>query len=285
LPQKVSSNSIGTPFIELQTVDSSNKYAMGLVHEACLPDRQGMAKHGTVVYAHNQQQGRGQRGKSWSSEPGANIVLSVIIKPERLLLSEQFSLSACVAVAVHKFFTKYAGDQTKIKWPNDLYWRDRKAGGILIESVVGSSEFKVQSSETAVHSPQSTVAGHQLSVNDWKWAVAGMGININQTVFPDDLPNPVSLKQITGKSFDSVELAKELCGFIDRQYDLLLHGKSKEIFELYNQYLYKRNEKVKLKKNNRVFEVTIKGVSQKGKLMVSQAIDEEFDFGEVEWVI
>jgi BirA family transcriptional regulator, biotin operon repressor / biotin---[acetyl-CoA-carboxylase] ligase len=258
LAQQTASNSPGSPFIELQTVDSTNKYAMGLVHA-------GMAQHGTAVFSQIQTAGKGQRGKSWVSEPGANIALSVIIRPAPLNLHEQFYLSAATALAAHQFFSKYAGeDDTKIKWPNDLYWRDRKAGGVLIESVVSSRESEVGS---------------------WEWAVIGIGININQTSFPPDLPNPVSLKQITGKDFDATAMAKELHSFLIDQFDRLINGNKNEFVEKYNQHLYKLNEKVKLKKDNRVFETVINGVSLSGKLMTTHFVDEEFDFGEVEWLM
>jgi BirA family biotin operon repressor/biotin-[acetyl-CoA-carboxylase] ligase len=115
--------------------------------------------------------------------------------------------------------------------------------------------------------------------------VIGIGININQTSFPSDLPNPVSLKQITGKNFDSTVLAKELHGLLIEQFDLLITGNKNEVVEKYNQHLYKLNEKVKLKKDNRVFEAVIIGASSSGKLMTTHAVDEEFDFGKVEWVI
>jgi len=258
LAQQTASNSLGSPFIELQTVDSTNKYAMGLIHA-------GMAQHGMAIFTQNQTAGKGQRGKNWISEPGSNIALSIIIKPDPLKLHEQFYLSASTALAVHQFFSKYAGgDDTKIKWPNDLYWRDRKAGGILIESVVSSQE-----------------SGGGI----WEWAVIGIGVNINQTSFPADLPNPVSLKQITGKGFDAAMLAKELCVCLNEKFIFLMAGSKNEVIEKYNQHLYKLNEKVKLKKDNRAFDAIIKDVSPSGKLMTTHAIDEEFDFGSVEWMI
>ena len=244
---------------------------MGLIHA-------GMARHGEAIFALAQSEGKGQWSKKWSSETGANILLSVIIKPGRLKLPDQFYFSAAISLAIYDFFTKYAGDETKIKWPNDLYWRDRKAGGILIESVVRSSESGVKSRQPAV-SNTPPVTGI------WEWAVVGIGININQTIFPGELINPVSLKQITGQDFDPVELAKELCVCISEQFDLLVNGEKENIYKRYNEFLYKLNEQVKLKKDNRVFEVIIKGVSPFGKLMTAHAFDEEFGFGEVEWVI
>ena len=263
-PYGPATNTIGSPFIELQSVDSTNNYARQQIHAACLPDRQGSAQHGMTFFAHEQTNGKGQRGRVWMAEPGANITMSILVKPAPLPLSRQFQLNACVAVSVHEFFMKYAGEATKIKWPNDLYWQDRKAGGMLIESVVGSRES---------------------GVSTWDWAIIGIGININQTSFPADLPNPVSLKQITGEDFNVVALAKELCGVFQRRFDELIGSGAENIFSIYNSHLYKVNEKVKLKKETRVFEVMIKSVSPDGKLLTHHAIEEEFDFGDVEWVL
>ena len=255
---------IGSPFVELQSVDSTNKYAMTLIHEAGLPGRQGAVQHGTALFAHEQSEGRGQRGKIWSSVKGNNIILSIIINPYPLVLSEQFRLSVCVAVSIHEFFSHFAGNETKIKWPNDLYWRDRKAGGVLIENVV-------QNRKSAAGS--------------WTWAVVGIGININQILFPPDLPNPVSLKQITGKVFDPLVLAKQLCSIFDKNFHRLVSGNFEQLFHLYLTQLYKKDEKVKLKKESRVFDTTIKGVSDTGQLITQHSIEERFEFGEIEWMI
>ena len=268
MPLPSPGNPIGKPFIELQSIDSTNKYAMALVHKDHLPEGQDEAQHGTAIFTHEQTAGKGQRGKTWNSEKGANIALSILLNPFPLSIQEQFQLSVCIAVSVYEFFSSYAGDETKIKWPNDIYWRDRKAGGVLIENVIRSQASEVR---------------HQTS--EWKWAVIGIGININQTSFSPYLPNPVSLKQITGKNFITVELAKELCHIIEKNYQLLIKGNFDNLVNSYQDHLYKKDKKVKLKKDNRVFEVTIKGVSKQGQLITQHSIEERFDFGEVEWVI
>src|SRR4030095_3960653 len=257
-------NPIGMPFIELQSIDSTNKYAMGLVHGDHLPDGQGETQHGIAIFTHEQTAGKGQRGKNWASETGSNIALSILLNPYPLSIPDQFRLSIYIAVSVWDFFSKYAGDETKIKWPNDLYWRDSKAGGILIENVVQSNQSEVGS---------------------WQWAVVGIGININQTFFDPDLPNPVSLKQLTGKNFEPIELAKELCSIIEENYQMLIAGNFAILFNKYQTHLYKKDEKVKLKKGTRVFETTIKGVSETGQLITQHSIEERFEFGEVEWVV
>ncbi len=219
--------------------------------------KEGLAKHGRAWFAAEQTAGKGQRGKNWTSEKGKNIAMSLVLVPEQLKIANPFHLSAVVALACFEFLKHHAGDEMKIKWPNDLFWRDRKAGGILIEN-----KFQGKA---------------------WKWAVVGIGININQTVFDKDLINAVSLKQITGKFFDTVALAKEL-------YSLLMKKLAEaltldEIMQQYNQHLYKINELVTLRKTGVKFETVIKEVSPAGRLITVDAIEREFDFGEVDWVL
>lgn len=252
MPQDLTGSIIGKTFIELQSVDSTNNYAMALIHE-------GLAQHGLACFTHEQTAGKGQRGKNWVAEKGANIAMSIILQPMGLLQTEIFQLSACIAVAVRHFLSNYAGDEITIKWPNDIYWCDRKAAGILIENI--------------------------FSGNKWSWAVAGIGININQTQFPAELPNPVSLKQISGKQNDILSLAKELCQIIDQHYSRLSAKGFKEILEDYNQHLYLKNQKTRLRKETRVFEALVKEVTASGELITNHGIDETFSFGQVEWLL
>ena len=154
-----------TLWIELDTVDSTNNYAMALVHE-------GVAQHGMVVIAKHQTKGKGQRGKVWETIPDANLSFSIIVQPHFLLPAQAFQLLATTAVAIQNQLEPIIGDELKIKWPNDLYWRDRKTGGILIENVIRGTQ--------------------------WQWSVIGIGINVNQTAFVQ-LQNPVSLKQINSR--------------------------------------------------------------------------------------
>lgn len=218
----------------------------------------GMAQSGTAVFAHYQSKGKGQRHKAWQGEMGKNIALSVILQPPPLPFSQAFLLSMSTAIGVHKFFAAYAGSETKVKWPNDLYWRDRKAGGILIENIFQGAE--------------------------WKAAVIGIGININQTTFGELDVKAVSLKQITGRDNKPVSLAKELCSHLSDVFSLLQKTPS-VIVEQYNEQLYKRGETVRLKKDNRIFEATVKDVSQQGELVVQRTTEERFAVGEVEWLL
>lgn len=236
----------------LDSVDSTNNYAMAKV-------RAGLAKHGMAFAAIEQTDGKGQRGKIWQMQPGQNIAMSLVLKTDMLRADEQFYLSMLVALGANDFLKKYLSNETFIKWPNDLYWRDRKAGGILIETV-----FKGAA---------------------WKWAVVGIGINVNQTRFHKSLPNPVSLRQITRQTYDVIELAKLLQHLIMKRMDLLTIKLPDKIVKEYNGHLYKLNEKVRLKRSSAVFETTIKQVSLQGQLHTTDAIERQFDFGEVEWVL
>jgi BirA family biotin operon repressor/biotin-[acetyl-CoA-carboxylase] ligase len=243
-------NPIGEPFIELSEVDSSNNYAIRQVQAR-------MAGHGATWFARYQKQGRGQRGKEWFAEPGQNIILSTVAEPVFIAIENQFVLSAIVALACSDFFNKYAGE-TKIKWPNDLYWKDRKAGGILIENFI---KGKV-----------------------WNFAIIGIGININQTLFPAQVANAVSLKQITGKTYNVVDLAKELCSFIEIRWQQI-KVKSPGWLDEYSSRLYRLGEKVSLKKGDTFFNGTVKGVNLKGELLIAAGADEVVTFKSVEWLI
>jgi BirA family transcriptional regulator, biotin operon repressor / biotin---[acetyl-CoA-carboxylase] ligase len=243
-------NPIGTPFIELHTIESTNNYAIRLV-------REGMAHHGTAVFAHQQTKGKGQRNRVWNSEGQNNIAISIVIEPHFMAGSPMFLLSMTAAVAAFNFFNNYAAEDVRIKWPNDIYWRDRKAAGILIENVWQGGE--------------------------WKYAVAGIGININQTHFGELQDKAVSLKQITGKDFVPSALGVELCMELEKSFQMVIKDPD-QIRSYYRSHLYKLDQPVRLKKENRVFEAIVKGVSPEGQLIVHTATEERFDVGEVEWM-
>jgi len=266
------------PFIELESVDSTNNYAFKQVHE-------GLAHHGTAYFARQQFAGKGQRGKSWSATKDSSILLSIVIDPRPLSLNQQFQLSAMAAVSVCKFFRRHTDDRTYIKWPNDLYWQDRKAGGILIENIIGGQKTQANSSVSRNSTQDPQIVNTNQPSSNWLWSVVGIGINVNQTEFAPELINPVSMKQITGKDFNPVELANELCVILDEEFRHMIAFGFDYIFSTYLSLLYKKNESVRLKKGNRVFEATIKTISQTGKLVVQHAFEEEFDFGEIEWLL
>jgi BirA family biotin operon repressor/biotin-[acetyl-CoA-carboxylase] ligase len=218
----------------------------------------GQAEHGTVYFAHEQTRGKGQRGKSWSSLPGENIIMSVVLAPLPTLPRQHFLLSMAMAVASLDFIHENINGDLAVKWPNDLYWRDRKLGGILIENLIRGKELIC--------------------------SVAGFGININQTQFDEMIPNPGSFKKITGLTYDPIELSKILCGHIGKRYEWLGTADKKKIFSDYNDQLYKKNERVNLKKGGKKFNTTIRSVNLEGQL-ITESPDAVFNHGEVKWIL
>ncbi len=242
---------IGEPFIELSETDSTNNYAMQSI-------KKGSAHHGACFFAYNQTSGKGQRLKEWISKPGYNILLSVVLNTLPLKVNQLFEISVITAIAAHDLFSFYALSGTFIKWPNDIYFGDKKAGGILIENLIKG--------------------------NIWQFATCGMGLNINQTDFPESL-KAISLKQITGRTFDVIHLAKQFCNNLQKRYNQLLNNDFEELLKYYNSLLYKKNELVKLKKENIAFNCTIKEVNKYGQLITEGSENNMFNFGEVEWIM
>ena len=242
---------IAHQFIELPTVDSTNKFALAMVHE-------GKAEHGTVYFAHEQTEGRGQRGRAWLSSPNENIIMSVVLAPLSSIDTHQFLLSMAMACAAFDFIHEIIPENLSIKWPNDLYWRDDKVGGILIENIIRGK--------------------------DPVGSVAGFGININQTTFDRRIPNPASLKKITGLNYDPRKLAKTLCGHIGKYFEWLKTRDENKIIRDYNERLYKRNSRIELKKGQKKFFTTIKSVSIDG-ILNTEAPNGKFNHGEVDWVL
>lgn len=235
----------------LARVDSTNNYAMGMVHA-------GMAEHGMAWFTPHQTAGKGRRGRAWQGEAGQNIALSVVLRPPASVQAHPFALSMMAALACHRFFAPLAGEETSLKWPNDLYWRDRKAGGLLIEN--------------SYHG------------RDWQWAVVGMGININQTHFGDMGLKAVSLRQITGQSFDIVALAQQLYGQLLQTVEDFSTLDNAALCAQYNALLYRRGQTIRLKKGSQVFDTMLKGVDAQGQLLTFDTLERSFAFDEVEFV-
>jgi BirA family biotin operon repressor/biotin-[acetyl-CoA-carboxylase] ligase len=249
---------LGEPLIELSEIDSTNMYAMEQIHAQ-------KALSGSVYQTDFQTNGKGQHGRIWESHRGENLLCTYVLELNALkqgknwVPSEQLGLSAAVALGTQAFFMEFAGEETKIKKPNDIYWRDRKAGGILIENMVKSDR--------------------------WGKAIIGMGININQTTFDTIEGKPVSLKQITGKSFDPISLAKELCQHLEHRFLVLENKPFDQLLSAYNDQLYKKDELVPFKRNNIQFQAKVNGVDKDGHLLIMHGVEERIRFGEITWLL
>jgi BirA family biotin operon repressor/biotin-[acetyl-CoA-carboxylase] ligase len=223
-----------------------------------------MAGHGAAFLAQKQWAGKGQMGKVWEAESGQNILLSVVLDPKKLVFNgselEPSIVSMLIAVGCFNFFITYAGDETRIKWPNDIYWRDRKAAGILIEN--------------SFRGPI------------WQWSVAGMGVNINQTEFGTGLQKAVSLKQMTGKTFQVPALAKELCSHIEAALQMVVDKGPGTLLELYNNALYKKGEQVQLDIEGKKITATICRVLSNGHLEIEteNGSKQSHALGVIQWL-
>ncbi len=233
-------------------MDSTNNYAMAMIQK-------GVANSGEAVFAREQHSGKGRRGKIWKSEKGVNILLSIVAQMQWLPVQKQFHLSMAVALACYDFFSGYIKENIKIKWPNDIFINDRKAGGILVENVIHG--------------------------NLWQWAIIGIGLNINQENFDKDHLSAVSLKQLTGTHYDVISLTRELHERVLVRLKAVESGEINKLHIEYNEHLFCKNKKVKLKKGNIVFETEVSRVSLSGELITRDiAMERSFGFDEVQWI-
>lgn len=195
---------LGSPLIELSAIDSTNMYAMEQIHAQT-------ALSGSAYRADFQTHGKGQHGRVWESEKAENLLCTYILdlrslkKGVKWVPDDQKGMSAAVSLGAQHFFSQFAGEETKIKKPNDIYWRDRKAGGILIENMIRGTE--------------------------WTWTAIGIGFNINQTQFSNAAGKPVSLKQITGKNWEIKAMQKHLAASLSASLNLWLEEGEEKIIQ------------------------------------------------------
>lgn len=217
--------------------------------------------HLDVVWAEQQSAGRGQRGHSWHSSQGLNLTFSVVLKPHFLPIVEQFLLSEVVALALVDTLADY-GIECRIKWTNDIYAGDRKIVGVLIE--------------------------HSLTTEHIARTIVGIGLNVNQREFPDDLPNPTSMAVERGKLFDREEVIRAFMVHLERLYLRLEQGDKSHIEERYQALMYHLGEQhTYAYASGERFEATILGVRPSGELRLQHSDGSmgEYAFKEVEFVL
>ena len=179
-----------TDIIWLERVDSTNDEARRHISEI---------DNLSVVSALEQTKGRGQRGNRWSSQPGENLTFSLVVKDFRIKANEQSAISQATALSLVDLLSRHE-IKARIKWPNDIYAGDEKICGILIENSLKGSKID--------------------------WSIIGIGLNVNQTAFPEDLPNPTSMKLCTGNSnpYNTREILEEFMGIFTGYYREYLNG-------------------------------------------------------------
>jgi BirA family biotin operon repressor/biotin-[acetyl-CoA-carboxylase] ligase len=213
-----------------------------------------------MILAYEQYNGRGQMGNAWKSEKGKNITASIILHPRFLQAEKQFFLNMAISLAAKDFCESILDEDIKIKWPNDIYYRSEKLGGILIENAISAN--KIVSS------------------------IVGIGININQTVFGSDLFNATSFCCITNKQYQIKSLVEVLSSFIEKYYFQLRQLHFNFLDKAYMEALYRYQQTSEFKKGEQLFKGEINGVTKEGKLIIhSKGKEQRFAFKEVEYVI
>lgn len=214
----------------------------------------------TTVYSSFQSAGRGQRGNSWESEAGKNLLFSFVVYPKFLEAHRQFYLSQVTALALHDVLSAYT-EGISIKWPNDIYWKDKKICGTLIENDL-----------TGTHISRS---------------ISGSGVNLNQERFLSDAPNPVSLCQITGCQYDLREVLEQIMEKVTGYYRLLKEGQTEELDIRYKEALYRKEGMHPFRDKNGSFQACIADIEPSGRLILKDGSGQTrgYLFKEVEYIL
>ncbi|PJC63203.1 MAG: biotin--[acetyl-CoA-carboxylase] ligase [Flavobacteriales bacterium CG_4_9_14_0_2_um_filter_32_27] len=221
--------------IHLQEIDSTNEYAKSLIKVLTY------VSEGTTIVAKNQLHGRGQMGSSWESNPCQNLTFSVIISP-KILVVEQFQISKIVALALISFLNQLGIKNTSIKWPNDIYIKEKKIAGILIENILKNNKIE--------------------------HTIIGIGLNVNQVDFTTK--NATSLQLITSQAYDLNILLANFIEILERNYFLLKSNQHAVINEAYLKNLLGFQKERKFSTSTEQFKAIIIGVSSMGKLQLQK---------------
>ena len=243
---------IGEKIAFFDVVDSTNTRAKQLAEEG--------APNGTYVIAERQDAGKGRRGRGFDSPAGQGIWMTLVLKPE-IDPNHASMITLVTALAVSKAITDMTGRPAGIKWPNDIYWKDRKICGMLIEN---------------------TLVGRCIEN-----CIIGAGININQQTFCSDAPNPVSLRQITGKEQEPVFILADTVKRFKDYYRKIQQGQTEDIVRNYRERLYRYNGFHLYQDADGVFEAEIHDVEPTGHLVLADrdGVTRRYAFKEVSHLI
>ena len=244
---------VGTYVRHCEKVSSTNTVAAAML-------RDETPAEGTVITASYQDSGRGQQGNRWESEPGKNLLMSVILYPVMVSPADQFIISRMVSLAVHDMVARHS-EAARIKWPNDIYVGDDKIAGILIEN---------------------SIMGETMGST-----IAGIGLNVNQEIFLSDAPNPVSLRKVTGREFDLTAVTGDLIAALDRRYAMVIRGEAATLESEYHKALYRAGEWHRYSDDAGEFEGMIERVMPDGMLYVRKrnGISRLYAFREIDYIL
>ncbi len=242
--------------IKYKIIDSTNDEAQRQIQNGVAP------KGDFVIRADFQTDGRGQRGNSWHSTNAQNLMFSYVFYPEKLEVQHQFMLSQAVATAVAQYIKQKGVDNVSIKWPNDIYIGMKKICGMLIEN---------------------TVSGHYI-----KYSIIGVGVNINQDTFPDNLPNPTSLNLTTGKTYDLDHEFNILIDLIRQNLYSISRQNASSLTQQYKSLMLGLDRTLIYRSGGKVFKGIIRDIDRHGYVTIEDAdssIIQSYAFNEVNLVI
>jgi BirA family biotin operon repressor/biotin-[acetyl-CoA-carboxylase] ligase len=244
---------IGSKLIFRENLPSTNSYTGQLLRDGNLPE-------GTIVYTNYQSEGRGQPGNKWESEDGKNLLISILTYPSMISPVNQFIISMAISLGICDFIGREIPWCT-IKWPNDIYVNNDKIAGILIENSVMGDNIE--------------------------YSISGIGLNVNQELFLSNAPNPVSMKQLTGKEFDLAKCLRQLAADLDKRYKQLVSENYDLIRNEYTAKLYRRNEWINFRDQEGIFYGRILSVAENGRLQIEKksGIRGEYYFKEIEFIL
>lgn len=218
--------------IHLTVIDSTNNYAANLIKEVNVAN-------GATILTKRQANGKGQRGNSWQSDEGKNLTLSTVVFPG-IKVTDSFYLNIAVSLAIRKTLEDLK-IVSQIKWPNDIYVRDQKICGILIETQIQGKQIQN--------------------------AILGIGLNVNQMHFSNSI-KAVSIAQELGHEMETEVVFDQLYYYLDFYIDLLMQQNFPLLLKLYYKFMYGLNVPGKFEDTSGVFEGTIQGVDTHGRLLI-----------------
>lgn len=244
--------------VHLLEVDSTNRYVRD--EAAALWQNRGISDFAVVTAGH-QTAGRGQRGNTWNSNAGENLLFSILVRPgETLEVSKQFLLSQAVALSIHDAMKCY-GIDTLLKWPNDIYASNRKLAGILLE-LDYSGAFVEQ-------------------------AIIGIGLNVNQEGFPPMDRTPVSMKMLRKRDFTLDDVLATILDLFEHYYTELRFRNRDAIAAEYKRVLLGMNERHTFIDRDGRFDAVIQDIESDGHLILrrNDGSTGRYAFKEVEMVL
>jgi len=236
---------IGSKKIYYKNLSSTNTYCASL-------QKKGKLQEGTIIHTNFQTAGRGQMGNTWESETDKNLLFSIILYPFSIKAQNQFIISKTISLGICDFLERYLRN-IFIKWPNDIYINNDKIAGILFENSLIQDEIE--------------------------YAIAGIGLNVNQEKFISNAPNPTSLKILTGISFDLNDILSVLSKDLDNRYKQLKYDRISQIGNEYISHLYRYNQWSEYKDSKGIFDGRILSVTDAGRLQIEDRSGRIYEYG------